>query len=211
MTTPALGLPPRACGCPGAGVVPPDREDDHRRYHDLVEQQTGIRYGEPLNLSTIQAARGLAGSVSSAPLAARNEALGKSSPGWRRQAHHGTAPAPLPTPAEGRAAAIAGADLALASAGALWEAEAKRVILDLAADAYADGRTFTSNDAWERGLPDPPSGNRRALGGIITRAARAGLIVKAGTGALSLHGHGASNLAVWAGTAKAATLRGPRG
>lgn len=170
--TPApAGLPPRACGCPGAGVVPPDREDDHRRYHDLVEQQTGIPYGAVLNADTIRAARGLGGSVSSAPLAARNEQLGKSSPGWRRDAHHGRPPK---TPADGRRErdeALARVDTA---ADPAWKDEARRIVRRVATTRD----TFTTDDVWDAGLPTPTE--PRALGPVITALIRAGAITATG-------------------------------
>lgn len=55
---PGGGLPPLPCGCPGAAVIPD--QDAHRAFHDLVEQQTGIAWGQLLTMQTLQQARGYA-------------------------------------------------------------------------------------------------------------------------------------------------------
>jgi hypothetical protein len=77
----------RPCGCPLGGAVPAEREAEHRAFHALVEEQTGIAWGQPLHGESLQAARGM---KTSAPdghvIAERNERQGKSSPGWRRRA-----------------------------------------------------------------------------------------------------------------------------
>lgn len=109
----------------------------------------------------------------------------------------------LPTEREALAAGYEAAELATEAVDEEWRREVELLVRRLAADTFDRGSTFTANDVWRLGLADPPGGNRRALGGVIMAAARAGLVRKAGTGATSLHGHGASNLAVWAGTASA--------
>lgn len=73
------------CGCPASSVVSDLAK--HRAWHDLVTEQTGIPYGQPVDAAALQAARGMR---TPAPdmhaIAERNLRQGKSSPGWRREA-----------------------------------------------------------------------------------------------------------------------------
>ena len=101
----------------------------------------------------------------------------------------------VPTPTQGRAAAVAGRDIAYDAAGDAWTAAAMAAVGKLA----RAGDRFTSNDVWLSGLAAPPSGNRRALGGVLVKAAADGVITKVGGGALSLHGHGSTGNAYWQG------------
>lgn len=112
-----------------------------------------------------------------------------------------TAPPPpqpvvLPTLQQAHQAAVEGREQAYEAVDDAWKDQAFAAVQRLA----ASGSRFCSNDLWAAGLPVPPSGNRRALGGVLTRAARAGLIRKVGAGAVSLHGHGATNNSWWQGT-----------
>lgn len=105
----------------------------------------------------------------------------------------------LPTLPEAKAAAVEGREQAYDAADDDWLVQAEAIVAGLA----AQGDRFTSNDVWAAGLVAPPSGNRRALGGVLTRAARAGLIVKVGQGAVSLHGHGSAGNSYWQGAGHA--------
>ena len=79
------------CDCPsysGRTITDPQR---HAGWHALVEQQTGIPAGSVVTARSLQAAQGW---KTEAPddhkTREKHLRSGKSAPGWRRRAHHGS-------------------------------------------------------------------------------------------------------------------------